>query len=140
MGLTTLKLRCWKAGLQSGQTISIYNSVRGINKAYLIQEVDLVPLGAGQFAYDVSLGAWSWNMVDILIQATNAAYNAGLAPTNDNANGVTTNAIQIQQVASNMSVSTTLSTSTRTWGGYYARTTALGDGHDAYAGLFSISS
>lgn len=139
-GLTTLKLRCWKAGLQAGQTIWVKNAIRGINQSYLIQEVQVVPLGAGNFEYDLTLGAWSWNMVDVLISATNAAYNAGLADTNDNTNGVETNAIQIEQLLSSMGVHMTLSTSTRTWGGYYARTTALGDGHDAYSGLFSISS
>jgi hypothetical protein len=140
MGLTALKVRCWKAGLQSGQTLGVFNSVRGINKSYLIQEVDLVPLGAGNFAYDVTLGAWSWNLVDVLINATNAAFNAGLAPVNDNANGVSANAIQVEGGDESISAAMTLSTSTRQWGGYYARTSAVGDGHDAYSGLFSISS
>lgn len=140
MGLTTLKIRCWKGGLQSGQTLGVFNSIRGINKSYLIQEVDLVPLGAGQFAYDVTLGAWSWNMVDVILGATNAAFNAGLAPVNDNLNGIQTNAIQVEQFLSSMGVTMTLTTNTRQWGGYYARAVALGDGHDAYAGLFSISS
>lgn len=139
-GLTTFKVRVWKSGLQAGQTIQVVNAIRGINQSYLIQEVQVKPLGAGNFEYDVTLGAWSWNMVDVLLSATNAAFNAGLAPTNDNTNGVQENAIQIQQLVSSMGVHMTLSTSTRTWGGYYARTSALGDGHDLYAGLSSVAS
>jgi hypothetical protein len=139
-GLTTLKMRTWTAGLKAAQTIHVKSATRSVNESYLIQEVDLIPLGGGKFAYDLTLGAWSWNMVDVIMAATNAAFAAGVADTNDAANGVVENAVQVEQMEENLQSTMVLSTQVRTYGQYYARLVALGDGHDAYCGLFSVSS
>lgn len=139
MGLTTLKLNIWnKPGLKAGQILKVKDSVRGVDGSYLIQQVDTVPLGAGKFKYNVSCGAWSWNVVDVLLDAIHAAFKAGLEPVDDNANGVQTNAIKVQQLSDLLAVTSSVSVQERTTGAYYARSTPLGDGHDAYCGLFTV--
>lgn len=141
-GLTTLKLKCWKGGLQAGHLLNVYHSTRNINGTYMIQEVDTVALGNGLFEYTITCGAWNYNVVDSIVASTSAAYKAQLAPINDSTNGQDTVVIQILQPLQDKSIGihSTWGHTTRTWGHYYARTAAVGDGHDAYAGLCSIAS
>lgn len=90
LGVETLQVRCWKAGLQSGQLLRIDESVRNIHNTYIIQKVEVKPQGggdggAGHFEYTVDLGAWRWDVVDILMQSARAA-----TPTDDSADANTT--------------------------------------------------
>ena len=74
------------------------------------------------------------------LAATQDAYKAGLAPINDNSDEQATNVIEINQLTEDAEARDQWSIQLRTWGNYYARTSAVGDGSDAYAGLFSVSS
>lgn len=137
-GLTTLKVSCWKTGIQAGQRINITHSARNISGTFMVQEVDTVPLGGGIFRYDITCGAWKFNVVDAILAATQDAYHANLAAVNDNNNGQVTNVLEITQLVENAKLSEVWSVSTRAWGSYYARSSPVGDGADAYSGLFSV--
>lgn len=139
-GLTTLKVSCWKAGIQSGQILNVFHGPRNINGSYMVQEVDVTSLGNGLFRYDITCGAWNFNVIDSIIAATSAAYQAGLAPTNDSNNGQDVSVLEITQQGENVGVHDVWSVQTRTRGHYYANATPQHDGTDAYAGLFSVSS
>jgi hypothetical protein len=139
-GLTTLKVSCWRGGIQSGQLLNIFHSARNINGTYMVQEVDTKALGNGLFQYDITCGAWNYNVVDSIMAATQAAYQANLSPTNDTANGQDVSVLQITQQAENVGVHEAWVHSTRQYGAYKARASAVGDGHDAYCGLCSVSS
>lgn len=66
-GLTTIKLRCWRGGLQAGQLLTLTNTVRGLTGVtYIIQEVSAKPVTPLDVEYTVTLGAWNWNLVDVL--------------------------------------------------------------------------
>jgi hypothetical protein len=134
-GLTTLKVHCYKAGLQSGQILPIVNSVRGINNSYIVQEVDTSPLGNGNFEYSATLGAWNWNMVDMFMNSMKAAEAANI-PNTSYQDSSTTNAVDVEQGEESIGMHDVWSTITTTAGlQFYARSAAVGDGHDAYPGL-----
>ena len=65
-GFEHITLHCWRPGLQAGMMLRIDHNVRDIHTAYIVQTVKIQPLGNGQFQYEVDLGAWNWNLVDIL--------------------------------------------------------------------------
>jgi hypothetical protein len=90
MGNTSIKVHCWKPGVQAGETIKLVNSVRGINGTYVVQAVDTVPLGGGNFDYVLTLGAWNWNVVDIILKL-------GLAASPTDTLQSITNDVDIQQ-------------------------------------------
>ncbi|GHO55529.1 LamG domain-containing protein [Ktedonobacter robiniae] len=131
-GLRTLKLRCWRSGLQSGMVLRVDHSIRGIHDSFIVQEVDIKPMGNGFFEYDVTCGAWNWSMVDIL----NHLFAA--AQPNDTSSQESTTQIDDQEQNENLSLSFSVSTTTTKFGTYLAHTFALGDGRDAYAGFCSI--
>lgn len=124
-GLTTIKLRCWRAGLQAGQQLKVVNQLKGINDYYIIQEVSAQPLAYNTIEYTVTLGAWNWNLVDVLQQVTRAT------ATSDTADQETINPTQIL-VLGGFSVTTTvsISTTTRTGGNYFP---GLSPGQTGYA-------
>jgi hypothetical protein len=121
-GFEHITLHVWKAGLQAGQLLRIDHNVRDIHNAYIVQTVKVQPLGNGQFQYEVELGAWNWNLVDILCQAGN---QGNLIDENDDESQDVVNA---EQVFQNLGVHLVWTPSSRTSGGYYARAVALGDG------------
>lgn len=131
-GLTTLKAMVWRPGLQSGQTVKIVNSSRQINATFLIQEVKTTAWGGGQFQYEITMGAWNWNLVDLLVK-TAWSLNA------QNSSSAASIIVDVPQAVSNAAVHDAWSYSARTMGGYYARATPVGDGHDAYPGFSTIT-
>lgn len=133
-GLKTLKCSCWRAGLTSGMLLSVYHQIRQINATYLIQEIDIKPLGNGQFQYDLTLGAWDWGLVDVMKHLISAT-----TPQDDSTDETET-PIVVQLGVEKSTAFFTITTAQQNHGGYFAKTTATGDGHDAYAGYSSISS
>jgi hypothetical protein len=146
-GLTILKFDTYQPGLQAGQVIAVANVVRGINTTFLIQEVRIDPLGAGQYVYHLSCGAWNWNMVDILVKLAAGVQQLNLTQSE------TAALLILQQVQHNVSVHTssfccpglgyrgtplTGFKQTRLAGPYYARASFVGDSHDAYAGFSTV--
>ena len=94
-GLLSFKASCWKAGLTSGMVMNIFHSVRGINGSYTIQEVSVKALGAGNFQYDLQLGAWRWDLTDTIM---NAIHTAVAPQSTSNDNGQSPNVVDIFQV------------------------------------------
>jgi hypothetical protein len=78
-GQSTLKVRCYRGGLQAGQQLTLTNTLRGIAGTYIIQEVQSAPVAVGVFEYAVTLGAWNWNLVDVLLRLAQASANQDLA-------------------------------------------------------------
>ena len=135
-GLTTLEFDIWQAGLVPGTVITVVNRVRNINGNFIIQSVEGFFQGGGAtgtIKYHVVCGAWHWNVVDVLMSMLQSGQ-----PLDTNIDG-TGNPIQVPDVPGDTVTATfTVTTSTRTQGGYYPRATPVGDGHDAYPGLASV--
>jgi hypothetical protein len=72
MGVKTLSTRIWKPGIQPGQIVRVDHSVRGIHDSFVVQSVEITPLGMGNFVYTLTLGAWNWNLVDLLLKLVKA--------------------------------------------------------------------
>ena len=134
-GFEHITLHCWRPGLQAGMMLRIDHNVRGIHAAYIVQTVKIQPLGNGQFQYEVDLGAWNWNLVDVLTQAGKQGNLIDQTDLNDESQDV----VNAEQVYQNLGAHFVWTPHVRTSGGYYARATALGDGHDAYCGLFTVT-
>lgn len=133
-GLEHLELTCYKPGLAAGQLLRIDHTVRAIHNAYIVQSVKTVPLGNGQFEYQVKLGGWDWNLVDVLVQAGRQGM------IQDQLTNESEDVVQAYDNPFGLSSTIAITQATRTSGQYYARTAPLNDGHDAYAGLFTITS
>lgn len=134
-GLQSLEVYCWQPGLLPGQVLHVYHSIRGINNNYLVQEVKYVPLGAGNYYYDVTVGSWNWNAVDVMMQLAQAA-------TPDNTNTEQADiTVDARQLVENKHLHEVWSVA-GTWatGAFYADTPAQNDGHDAYCGFASVTS
>lgn len=131
-GLTTLKVHCWKPGLQSGMLLSVTHNTRGISGTFLIQEVDVQPLGAGNFQYNLTCGAWNWNLVDFIMSTAQSA------ATDDTSTDETATIAEVKQESENLTVVDSWSKQTRTMSNYLLRTSAVGDGRDLYFGLASL--
>jgi hypothetical protein len=134
-GLRTIKANCWKAGLQPGMLLPVVHTVRGIDETFVVQEVHVVPLGAGKFRYELTLGAWNWNLIDVLVQLAGTA-----TAQNDNTEEDTVAVDILIPVQDATLHEVVLHGANHQMGVYYARSTPVGDGHDAYPGFFSISS
>lgn len=133
-GLTSLKVDVWKPGVQAGMVINVFNALRGINGNYIVQEVQIAPLGAGNFVYHLSLGAWNWNIIDFLLKLPTLS-----TFQNDQQNSNQETVI-IESIISKVQVHDVWTTITTAPGVYYARAAVVGDGHDAYPGFATISS
>lgn len=131
-GLETLQIRTWRPGIMAGQIVRVDHTVRNIHKSFIVQTVQVNPKGGGFFEYVLTMGAWHVNIVDAVLQL------ARLATPEDDSSTETESTIEIASVAENVGMNLTLTTSTRTMALYYPRLTPVGDGHDAYPGLFSI--
>lgn len=134
MGLATLKAWTWHGtGLSAGQLINVFHSVRGINEQYLIQEVHPLPQGGGKFKYELTLGAWSWNLTDIFVHLAQAAV---VQDNQDTEQTATTNATQY---ASNFALHDSFAQiNYSSAGNYYASASFVGDGKDAFPGFSTI--
>jgi hypothetical protein len=134
-GLTTLKVEIYnKPGIQAGMVLHVKNSLRGINGSYLVQEVQIEPMGAGNFVYHISLGAWNWGLIDFLAKLPT------LATFQDDSADETQETVFITSIITNVQVHDVWSTKTSQQGVYYARSATVGDGHDAYPGFATITS
>lgn len=131
-GLTTLKAVYRKAGLQAGQTLKVVNSVKGVNGSFIIQSVVTKPLGAGQFEYEVTAGAWRWDMVDLMSKLTNAA------TPDDTSQNETSVPVIVEQMSANLKVSATIASHARPMSSYEFETTPTGASTDAYFGMFTF--
>jgi hypothetical protein len=127
-GLTSLKLQCWKPGIQVGQTLRVDHNVRNIHASFIVQQVDVVPLGAGSFRYDLQCGAWNWNLVDLMHLVAEAA-----TPFDD-ASDNSTVATQVKQVNETLTTADSVFRTTRTYP-YLFRAAPVGDGQDGFFGL-----
>lgn len=133
-GLITLKIDIWQPGLIAGQTIVVHNTLRGINNvSFLLQEIDTEPLGAGNFVYHLSLGAWNWNVIDVITKLTQAA--AGI----DRSTTENTLLLIVVQAMTNANAHVVTAMNNIHSQPYYARASAVGDGHDAYPGFATVS-
>lgn len=133
-GLVSPMIDCWQPGLQSGQLLKVVNAVRGINTTYLIQQVETAPLGAGNFVFHLTLGAWNWNLVDVIVKlAAGQAVSDQSIQTNDET-------VDVEQTQASVQASTTWVKLYEHTGPYYARSSAVGDGHDSFPGFATISS
>ena len=132
-GLTTIKCDIYKAGIQAGMAIHVTNALRGINGTYLVQAVDINPLGGGNFVFRLTLGAWNWNLLDFLLKLPT------LAAFQDDTPDEVTTLLNILSVSTNVMVHDAWTKSAVGNGPYYARATVVGDGHDAFPGFATIS-
>lgn len=127
-GLTTIKLWCWKGGLQAGQQLQLTNTVRGINNTYIIQEVTAQPVSPTTVQYEVTLGAWNWNLVDVLQNLARATAGNDMTEVET----ITPTKVDIRPATSAV-LSITTNTLTRSMGQYNP-----GAGLGMYPGLSSI--
>ena len=132
MGLTTFKAVFRRPGLHAGMVVNITNGLQGMDSAYLVQEVQIKPLGAGNFEYTAHCGAWNWNIIDVLKQSV----MAGTADDSSANDSLVT--VVVEQLNAPAHTHITMSTQTRAMSQYYFRTTALNDGHDFKFGLSSF--
>lgn len=132
-GLLNFQVRIRRGGVMAGQTISVTHSVRGISGTFRVQEVSLVPLGNEMYDYVLSLGAYNWNMVDLLTHVAKAA-----ALQDDTTDETTTTIFLPTIPAQTIHVAFSTQQFTGTPGAYCADTVALGTSTDAYCGLCSI--
>lgn len=133
-GLRTLKFTCWKPGLQVGQLIQIDHTVRNIHDRLVLQEIDIVPRGGGNYEYQCTAGSWNWNLVDAIKQS------AQYAAPRDVTTGDSGTDIDAEECYDILGVADTVTHTTQTMGQFYARSTPSHDGHDAYPGFSSVSS
>lgn len=133
-GLVSLKVDCWQGGIKSGQTVKVVNALRGINGTYLVQEVETEPLGAGSFVFHLTLGAWNWNIIDVVVKLAQGA------AVQDNSVAEDVSTLVVSTVAVKAAVTSAWVKKAETVGPYYARSTPVGDGHDAYPGFSTIAS
>lgn len=133
-GLVSVQAVTWQPGLQAGQLLRFINSVQGLNTTYQIQKVQIDPLGGGQFQYTVDMGAWNWNLTDLLMAT------ARRAGPQDDEDGENVQVVQAQEFDQNLHVADVWSRKTGTSGVYYSRTSPVGDGADAYCGFCTITS
>lgn len=131
-GLTSFKVDCWKAGIQVGQTIRVDDQVRHIHASFQVQVVHTTPLGYGQFKYEISLGAWNWNLVDIFKKSIQ------MATPQDSSSEDDSTSVVVQQAVIQAGVSDVWTKIPRAHGNYHAHATPLNDGQDGYAGFCSL--
>lgn len=112
-GLLTFEFVTQQGGLQSGQLVSVAAASHGINGTYLIQQVETKSHGAGQLEYTVDVGAWSWNLVDMMVLA---AQNNTLQDTSDNE---ATTVIQAEEESESLSISDSITVVSETTTGEY---------------------
>lgn len=133
-GLEQFTVRFTQPGLVAGTRLQVDNNVRNVHGLYKVQRVKMSVYGGGQFQFEADLGAWDWSLMDLLLSA------ARLLQTDDQNYNEAETPIQVQSTGTTlMTAHISLATVTHTSGAYYARATAVGDGHDAYPGAFTIT-
>jgi hypothetical protein len=143
-GLTQLTVHCWKPGIQPGQIIRVDHDPRNIHMELLVQEVDVAPLGKGVYQYVLTLGNWTYNLIDALVRTADAAEHAQLAATTDvtNVDATTqdTNLIWVEQMIDTYNLHESYSVHNKPYTYVYARSSPIGDGHDGFPGFSVIQS
>lgn len=132
-GLFSMEIITRQPGLMPGQMLRVVNTVKGINASFQIQKISIKSYGAGIFNYTVELGAWNWNMVDVIMQAALAGV------FDDTTQDDTTDPVQVYQYQQNVGLHLVASYKATNSGHYYAHSSATGNG-DAYSGMFTITS
>lgn len=131
-GQTSLKVSCYQGGIQPGQLLTVVNSVKGINSTYVVQEVAGSPLAPGVWQYSLTLGAWNWNLVDLVMKLARAAAPSDLSQSE------TTTPTQVSVMTSlGSSVAVAVTPATRHMSTYYPGITP-GNPGVMYPGLSSI--
>lgn len=125
-GLESLKVITHQGGLQAGMLLKVVNDLRAISDTYLVQSVDAKPLGAGYFEYSVSMGAWNWNLVDLLFAV---ARRAGVQ---DDSTEEDTSVVQAQETLEASNIAIVINLTTHTTGQYYSG--------NFYSGFATVSS
>lgn len=120
MGLTTLKVRCFKAGIQAGMLLRVDHDDRNIHGSFLVQSVDIKPKGAGYFEYGITAGAWNWNLVDFLFTAAQ-----GASPADDTTDESVT-VTQIESMTESVNLVESWTITTRPQGGSTFGTSKFG--------------
>jgi hypothetical protein len=131
-GLLRFVIRVRRGGLQAGQTLYVKHTLRGIDDTFRIQSIETLPLGNGNYDYRVSLGAWNWTLIDLLMGVAKAA---ALQDSSEDENITTIQAPTLPAFSLGMSFA--VSTKHNTHGDYYWRTSPAGDGKDIYWGYFT---
>lgn len=134
-GLVTLKIDCWQPGLRSGMTVNVQNTVRALSGPYLVQQVEMEPVGSGVFVFHLTLGSWDWNLLDVMMKLANATAPSDTSQTEVIELVDTNSAVVNANVTSSWTKNDTLYSSP-----HYARASALGDGHDSFPGFATITS
>lgn len=134
-GLVTLKIDCWQPGLRSGMTVNVQNTVRALSGPYLVQQVEMEPVGSGVFVFHLTLGSWDWNLLDVMMKLANAT-----APS-DTSQTEVIELVDINSAVANANVTSSWTKNDTLYSSpHYARATALGDGHDSFPGFATITS
>lgn len=120
LGLTTLKVNCWKAGIQSGMLLRVEHDSRNIHETFLVQEVDVKPLGAGNFRYEITAGAWHWNLIDFVMATAQSA------TTQDDSANESEVATIVRDMNESVNVSESWTKQTRAMSGYVFGTAQFG--------------
>jgi len=100
----------------------------------MIQQVTVVPIGDGVYRYDLQIGAWDFNFIDVLLNTVRTT-----TPQDMTANDVTIQ-LDVKQAAfvavTAMAGSSKLGPTDHV---FYARSSPIDDTHTAYPGYSSIS-
>lgn len=132
-GLTHLVAGTRQSGLLAGMLVQVDHTIRGIHGQFQVQKVTWQPQGGGVWFYQVEMGAWKWNIVDVIQQVSNVLFNENNNTLNPDQEVVTATGW-----STTIHASAAWTSATRTPASYYPEAAPVGDGHDLYPGLGTI--
>ena len=129
-GQTTLRARCYQSGIQAGQQLQVTNTLKGINTTFIVQQVTGAPLAPGVWEFSLTLGAWNWNLVDVLMQLAQRTNGSDITQQEN------TTPTQVNVATSvSSSIAVTVTPLTRAMANYWPGPSGTGN---MYSGLSSI--